>query len=194
MKAQESAGTLALGKCNHYREAYVLDVAPWTGCNYHDSIDLYNGWSLKATMDGGSGSSLRCQVMSGSLLPPWQFWHWPTPRETSWGMDGHWSMGSAVEIWRTGSLLDVLLFLFASLGLFFWSRPGINGDGTGFTTYQWRWSSPVHHICEKVVIVLKIGSETYGFIWTRTWQECTMLPSLPFCFLLYSYAAQNVRA
>ena len=49
------------------------------------------------------------------------------------GMDGRWSMGSEVEIWRTGSLLDVFLLL-SSLLLFLGSRPGTNGVGTGFTT------------------------------------------------------------
>jgi hypothetical protein len=47
------------------------------------------------------------------------------------GMDGRRSMGLEVEIWRTGSLLDVFLFL-SSLLLFFGSRPGTNGVGTGF--------------------------------------------------------------
>jgi hypothetical protein len=46
------------------------------------------------------------------------------------GMDGRRSMGLEVEIWRTGSLLDVFLFL-SSL-LFFGSWPGTNGVGTGF--------------------------------------------------------------
>jgi len=47
------------------------------------------------------------------------------------GMDGRRSMGLEVEIWRTGSLLDVFLFL-SSLILFFGSRPSTNGVGTGF--------------------------------------------------------------
>jgi len=32
----------------------------------HDAIDEYHQWSQKATTDGGSGSSHRCQVTSGS--------------------------------------------------------------------------------------------------------------------------------
>jgi len=47
------------------------------------------------------------------------------------GMDGRRSMGLELEIWRTGSLLDVFLFL-SSLLLFFGSRPGTNGVGMGF--------------------------------------------------------------
>jgi hypothetical protein len=46
-------------------------------------------------------------------------------------MDGWWSMGLEVEIWRTGSLLNVFLLL-SSLLLFFGSWPGTNGVGTGF--------------------------------------------------------------
>jgi len=43
MKAQESAGLLELGKYNHVKEAYVLDVDEWR------AIDIYNPWSPKAT-------------------------------------------------------------------------------------------------------------------------------------------------
>jgi len=47
------------------------------------------------------------------------------------GVDGRRSIGLEVEMWRMGSLLDVLLFLSALL-LFFGSRPSTNGVGTGF--------------------------------------------------------------
>jgi len=49
------------------------------------------------------------------------------------GMDGQRSMGLGVEIWRTGSLLDVFLLL-SSLLLFLGSRPGTNGVRMCFTT------------------------------------------------------------
>jgi len=46
------------------------------------------------------------------------------------GMDCPRCMGLKVEIWRTGSLLDVFLFL-SSLLLFFGSQSGTNGVSTG---------------------------------------------------------------
>ena len=55
-------------------------------------------------------------------------------RGTSDGNDGRWlahAFGSGDM--ETGSLLDVSFFL-SSLLLFWRSRPGINGVGTGFTT------------------------------------------------------------
>jgi hypothetical protein len=41
MKARESsASALELGKYNHFREAYVLDVDEWHATT-HDAIDIY---------------------------------------------------------------------------------------------------------------------------------------------------------
>ena len=54
-------------------------------------------------------------------------------------------MGLEVEVWRTGSLLDIFLYL-SSLLLFFASRPGTIGFGTGIyhllIPVTGRWSSP----------------------------------------------------
>jgi len=77
----------------------------------------------------GSGSSHRCQVMSESHRDDSDDDLRRDVRAT--GMDGRRSMGLDVEIWRTGSLLDVFLWL-SSLLLFFGSRPSTNGVGTGF--------------------------------------------------------------
>ena len=54
-------------------------------------------------------------------------------RDTSYGngwLEEH-GFSLEVEIWRTGSLLDVFSFV-SSLLLFFGSQPGTNGIGTGF--------------------------------------------------------------
>jgi len=69
------------------------------------------------------------------LYHPDEFRQWPTPRYTGYrnGWSEKYGFSSEVEIWRTGSLLDVFLFL-SSLLLIFGSRPSINGVGTGFTT------------------------------------------------------------
>jgi len=97
-------------------------------------------------------------------------------------------MGSEVEIWRMGSLLDVFMcLLFSSLLLFFGYRPGTNGINTGLyplsMVLQFRcalgqpksghWAVP-------------ISSGIYDFVQVHTWQQCVMLPSYSFPFLLYS--------
>jgi len=53
-------------------------------------------------------------------------------RDTSYGNDSRWSLGSEVEIWRTG-LLGCFLFLSS---LLFGSRPVTNGVGMGFYHLQ----------------------------------------------------------
>ena len=85
-------------------------------------------------------------VSWAEALPPWwfrQWWlrQWPTTRYTSYGngWSEEYGFSSEVELWRLGSLLDVFLFL-SSLLLLFWSRPGINGIGTGFH-HLWSQSS-----------------------------------------------------
>jgi len=116
-------------------------------------------------------------------------------RDTSYGNDGYWSMGSEVGISRTGSLLDVFLFLTSSLLLLFGSRPGTNGVGMGF-----------HHVLMEVEFprvpdppkgrhwAVPISRRTFDFVWVRTWQECIMLLFFPFLFSCTVYAAQEVCA
>ena len=54
--------------------------------------------------------------------PPWRFRQWPTPRYTGYGngWSEEYGFSSEVELWRTGSLLDVScssLLFFSSLDL-----------------------------------------------------------------------------
>jgi len=113
------------------------------------------------------------------------------------GMDGRWSMGSEVEIWRTGSLLDVFLFL-SSLLLFFGSRPGINGVGTGFTTSGSQSMgggvSPCGRSTERSPCAVLLGCGTDGFVRLCTWNGCLIasFPFLSFPTLVQVYAAQEV--
>jgi hypothetical protein len=95
------------------------------------------------------------------------------------GMDGRWSMGSEVEIWRTGSLLDVILFLSSLLWIsarYKWRRHGfyhlrisVNG----------RWSFPVRRICRKVTLS---GTDRLWDLWVRT---IAYVERLIDCFLSY---------
>jgi hypothetical protein len=88
--------------------------------------------------------------------------------------------------------LDVFLFL-SSILLFFGSQPGKNSIGMGFyhqsmhVEFPRALDPPKGPHC-----AVQIGSETYDFVRVRTRQECTMLSSLSFPFLLYGYAAQKV--
>jgi len=125
-QSSDNACALQLGKNNHVREAYVLDI------DEYDAIDVYDQRSPKATTDAGSGSSHRCQVMNGSSTTLMI----PTLTNTEiYGLRVLMVGGVWVRKWRYGGrdhFLDVFLYL-SSL-LFFGSRPGINGVGTGFTT------------------------------------------------------------
>jgi len=85
---------------------------------------------LTATTDAGSGSSHRCQVMSGSstLMIPTKTY--AEIRATGMMVVGAWVQLGSRDM-EMGSLLDGFFFL-SSLLLFFGSRPGTNGVGTGF--------------------------------------------------------------
>jgi len=69
------------------------------------------------------------------LYHPDDFRQWPRPRYTGYGNGWlqEYGFSSEMKMWKTGSHLDVFLFL-SSLLLFFGSRPGIHGVRTGFTT------------------------------------------------------------
>jgi hypothetical protein len=54
-------------------------------------------------------------------------------RDTSYGKDRHWRMGSQVEIWRWDHFW--MLLLLSSLLLLCGSRPSTHGVGMGFTTF-----------------------------------------------------------
>jgi hypothetical protein len=90
------------------------------------------------------------------------------------GMDVEWSIGSEVGIWRTGSLLDVFLFL-PFLPSLLGHRPSINGVGMGFCHVQSRSSgggfSPCTRSAERPPRVVPIGSGTYEFVRVRTWHD-----------------------
>jgi len=88
-----------------------------------DAIDIYD-WRLQLMPAAEAPIDTKSQA---DALPPDDS-NDDLHRDTSYGNDGGWSMGSKVEIWRTGSLG---CFLFLS-SLLFGSRPSTNGVGMGF--------------------------------------------------------------
>jgi len=127
-------------------------------------------------------------------LLPWRFRQWPTPRyelREWWSLEHGFGSGDM----ETGSLLDVFLFL-SSL-LFFGSRPGINGVGTGFTTSGSQSMgggvSPCTGSTERSPWAVLIGCGTYGFVRLRTWNGC-LIASFHFfpSTFVRDYAVQEV--
>jgi len=96
-----------------------------------------------------------------------------------------------------GLLFDVFLFR-SSLLLFFGSRPGINGVGTGFTSsgYQSMGGgvSLFTGSTERSPGAVLIGCGTYGFVQLRTWKGFLIdsFSFLSFPTLVRGYAAQEV--
>jgi hypothetical protein len=72
-------------------------------------------------------------------------------QDTSYGNDDRLEHGLGSRDMEMGSLLDVFLFI-SPLLVFFGSRPGTNGVGTGFTTCHWRWSFHACRIRRKVAL------------------------------------------
>jgi len=113
------------------------------------------------------------------------------------GMDARWSTRSEVELWITGSLLDVFLFV-PSLLLFFGSRPGTNGVGMGFYHlwgHKWRWIFPVCQIRRKVA--MELYRSVLGLMGSY---DCvsrmivSLFVSLSFFSPILAFAAQEVCA
>jgi len=145
-----------------------------------------------ATTDAGSGSSHRCQVMSGSSSQMIPINTNAAIRATDMMVVG--ACIRKLRLWRTGSLLDVLLFL-SSLLLFFGSRPSTKGVGTGFYHQSMDLEFPCRPDGSKDRHwAVRIGTGTYDFLRVLPGQKCTMLPSLSFPYRLYGYAAQEVCA
>ena len=167
-------------------------------------IEVYYGWLPTATNDAGSGSSHRCRVTSGSSLPPWWFRQWPTPRYTSywygWSAVYQFGSGCAEDMEAVKTFPFVPLFpslLFYSLHLFFGSRPGTNGIGTGCYRLPMEVEFPRapdqpkgHHWA------IPIGCGTYGFVRLHTLNGCLITPfhSISFISLVLALAAQEVCA
>jgi len=85
---------------------------------------------------------------------------------------------------ETGSLSDVFLFL-SSLLLFFGSRPGTNGVGTGFYHQSMDVEFPhAPDLPKGRHWAVPIGSGTYDFVQVRTRQECIILFRLLFFSLV----------
>jgi len=109
------------------------------------------------------------------------------------GMDGWRSMGLEVEICRTGSLLDVFLFLSSLLLLDL--GPVQMALARVFTTCQWRWSFPVRRIRRKVAI--ELNRSVVGLMSSY---DCvrrmivSFFVSLSFFSLILALAAQEVCA
>src|ERR1700681_1708081 len=96
-----------------------------------------------------------------------------------------WRYGD-MEIWRLQGSIGRFLLVFSFSSLLIGSRPGTNGDGTGFTTYHWRWISPCTGSTER--------SPSSGTDRQRDLQGRTRAYELGFFLLLfmYGYAAQEV--
>jgi len=89
--------------------------------------------------------------------------------------------------WRTGSLLDVFLFLY-SLVLIFGSRPGTNGVGTGFYHQSMDVEFPrVPDPPKGRHRAVPIGSGTYDFVSVHTQHELynTYFPFLSFSLVRF---------
>jgi hypothetical protein len=93
-----------------------------------------------------------------------------------------------------GITFGCFLFL-SSLFLFFGSRPGTNGIGTGFyqlrITAKWRWSFPVRRIRRMVAIELyhSVAGLMISYEYVRSRNEQCFLP-FPF---LFSYTVMQPR-
>ena len=70
-------------------------------------------------------------------------------------------MEDTEAVWTSHCTLFLHLLLFS----FDWISARYNGVGTGFTTYQWRWSFPVRRIRRKVAIE---RTDRLWDLWVRT--------------------------
>jgi len=157
-QSSDSASALQISKYNYLREAHLLEINEWDAIA-RDAIDVCDRWSPKTTNNAGSGGSHRCQVRSGSSLPPWQVWHWSTPRYTryryGWSVEYGFGCGDMEDGITSGCFLVSLfssLHFFSSLDL----GPVQMASARVFTT-SWSQSSgggvfPVHRICRKVTL------------------------------------------
>jgi hypothetical protein len=105
----------------------------------------------------------------------------------STGMDGRWHMGSEVEIWMTGSLLDVSCFLFSSSLLWIsaqykWRRHGFLQPSESI---KWRWIFPVRQIGRKVAI--ELSPSIVGLMGSYDCVRRMIVSYFCFSFLLFSY-------
>jgi hypothetical protein len=150
--------------------------------------DVYDWWSPTVTNEAGSGSSHRCQIMSGSsttLMNSDKGLHrdtWAT------GMDGWRSMDS-VRKWRYRGrdhfwMFSCLSLLFSSVDLGLAQM----ASAWDFSTF---WVSQVEVEFPHAPDVLKghhwavpISCGTYGFVRLHTSDDC-FIPHFP--LLLFSY-------
>jgi len=158
------------------------------------ALDVYDWWSPMATNDAGSGSSHRCQAMSGSstaLTIPAR----PTPRYElrEWSSMEHGLRSRDMEtgsIWIFSTACFPLLLFFSWLDL----GPVQMASARVFTTCHWRWSFPVRGFAERSPWAVQIRCGTYGFVRWRTWNGCLIASFLFLSFptLVRGYAAQEV--
>ena len=140
---------------------------------------------LMATTNAVSGTSNWCQIMNGSSLP-----HWRVRAKTyaeMFELREWWllELGLGSHDMETETLLDVFLS-HSVLLLIFGSQPSTNGSSTGFyhqsLEVEFPCTSNRQKGCHWAVL---ISSKTYDFVQVHTRQQCVMLPSIPFPFLLY---------
>jgi hypothetical protein len=173
-RSSESASSLVLGKYNHVRTAYVLDVDQWD-VTWQDGIDVYNEWSPKATGDAGSGSAHGSEVMSGCSSLMIRTKTYPSIRAMGMMVIGAWVR--KLRYWGRDHFGCSLVSLFTS-SLLMGFCPSTNGVQTGCYHLTLRWSFLV---CRIQWMVTLRGTDRKRDLWFRisryaAWFENTSFP------------------
>jgi len=186
-QSSDSASALVLGKYNHPREAYVLDIDEW------DVVDAYD-WRLRRMRQRklpsmpGHERKLSTTLMNSDN---------DRRRDASYGSDGRWTM---VRKWRYGGwdyfrMFLVSLFSPSLLWIsarYKWRRHGFSPPSESI---KWRWIFPMRQVRRKVAI--KLYWSVVGRMCSYNCVRRINVPffvSLSFVSLILALAAQEVCA